>query len=160
MRKTARGQSLSAHEEEFLATLSPFDLRVRVRDLFSAGWPLRAIQEALPIKRSRATLHEWATRTTSDSLSTPTPAPKERDVAPKRVQSPGVSDVDSRQIRVLAQSARQYRSRHPENHPYARANRDLTEIVTALYEQGVRIQEIADVACVSYRAIYKRIKLS
>lgn len=163
MRKTARGQHLPECEVVYLVDLDPQHLRERVRDLFNAGWPLRAIQEALPRnrRRSRSAIYNWIYETTTPSTdTTPIPTPTSHEYVPRRVPSPGIPATDQSQLTYLAQQARLFRSKHPLNHPYALANQQLTILVTSLYEKGVRIQELADAARVSYRAMYKRIKPS
>jgi len=161
MRKSARGQHLPECESVYLYDLEPQHLRERVRDLFNAGWTLRSIQEALPrhARRSRSALHYWIHETlTPTTDTTPIPIPHLSEYVNRRRPSPGVTATDLSTILYLSQQARLFRSRHALNHPYALANQQLTILVVSLYENGVKIQELADAAKVSYRAMYKRIK--
>lgn len=161
MRKSARGQHLPECEVAYLENLHQQHLRERVRDLFNAGWTIRSIQEALPshVRRSRTAIYNWIYETTTPSTdSTPVPTPQTNEYVPRKPISPGISPDDRQLLTHLSQQARLFRSKHPLNHPYALANQQLTILVTTLYEKGVRIQELADAARVSYRAMYKRIK--
>jgi hypothetical protein len=42
-------------------------------------------------------------------------------------------------------------------HAAAQANAELTDLAHSLYKQNIPIQEIADAAGVTYRAMYRRI---
>jgi hypothetical protein len=63
------------------------------------------------------------------------------------------------EIQSLAPLARTYRAKMTQTSAAAVANRRLTDICSKLHESGVSIKELAAAAGVTYRAMYKRIKL-
>jgi hypothetical protein len=63
------------------------------------------------------------------------------------------------EIKSLAPLARGFRAKMASTSAAAVANARLTSLCTKLYENGVGIKEIAEAAGVTYRAMYKRIKL-
>jgi hypothetical protein len=165
MRRSARNQSLPDNEVLILRSLYGDGLYSRCRRLFQAGWTLRAIGEAFEPAKSRSTLHTWInqaadirSRQPSDNQPVPTPTLlTPREYVPKRPPSPGISAVDRENIRTLAPLARKYRSRMHHGHSFSQANQSLTLLCQGLYEDGVPIQELADTAGVTYRAMAKRV---
>jgi hypothetical protein len=73
--------------------------------------------------------------------------------------SPGISEEAAKEVKRLAPLARGFRAKMSQTSAAAVANRRLTDISKKLYENGVGIREIAETAGVTYRAMYKRIKL-
>ena len=157
MRRSARSQSLPQSEQEYLRTLSGLDLKLRCRDLFNAGWTLAAIGE--PLDKQRSTIRFWVTNT--PDISSPRqkalPTPVDKSYVPKKPKSPGISPADVNRLAYLAPLARRYRARMTSTHISAQANIEFTELSRALHAKNVPIQEIADAAGVTYRAMFRRI---
>lgn len=175
--------SLPEVEVLHLATLSGQALRNRARELFTAGWSLSAIGEALTPPRSRSTIQSWVTPPStsassssspitaaenSDSHSVPVPAPADftsarRDrrsdrAAPFDPARPNLDPVLRAQIASVAPFARRYRARSNSTGEYARANEWLTRTCKEQYSSGVSIRELSDAAGVTYKAMEKRVK--
>lgn len=169
---------LPQEEREFLLLLAshtdPDALKLRLVMLFSAGWSLTALGEALTPTRPRATVHYWIRTTPTGPLSDkrnpivarPVPSPSYpsstaiSSLTPSasiRSVSPSVPEQFVTLLPRLALEARRYRSRMSPNSRFATANRQFTEICKELHALGVPSQKIADIAGVSYRAIARRV---
>ena len=61
-------------------------------------------------------------------------------------------------IEELAPQARKYRAKLAPTHSATIANNELTSICTLLHDKGVPLQDLADVAGVTYRAMYRRVR--
>lgn len=157
MRKSARNQSLPQDEAEYLRTLQATELKLRARRLFEAGWTLAAI--GTPIDRPRSTVRFWVNNVPNltPKSDRPIPTPEDRSYVPKRPKSPGISAHDRTSLATLAPVARTYRARLPQSHRATIANIQMTELSKTLHSAGVPIQEIADAAGVTYRAMYRRV---
>ena len=158
MRKSARNQPLPEEEANYLKTLQGLDLRIRVKALFTQGWTLQAIGD--PLDRPRSTIRFWVQNTPDVQPKRPQPqppTPEDRSYQRKRPTSPGISPQNQDTIKRLAIPARKYRSQFPSTHPSTQANQELTQLCQTLHSQGVTIQELADAAGVTYRAMYRRI---
>lgn len=100
----------------------------------------------------------------------PAPAPAPEHMTPPRTppprretrlfdpRYPTVNGTDAEKIRRLAPLARRHRARANPHGEYARANRELTELCRALYQNGTPIRELADLAGVTYKAMERRVK--
>lgn len=167
---------LPQEERDFLSALAadadPDAVKIRLRTLFSAGWSLTTLGEALTPPRPRATVHYWirtapAHDPSHAAASTPTPTPSYPsstliselvpDSASVRSISPSVPEQFVTLLPRLALEARRYRARMSPNSRFAVANRQFTEICKELHSLGVPSQKIADAAGVSYRAIARRV---
>lgn len=158
MRRSARNQSLPEDEALFLQSLTGMQLRSRCQHLYQAGWTLSAIGS--PINRPRSTVRVWVTETPNSPAIRPIPTPINKEYVHKKPPSPGIpEDIQSR-IAQLAPIARSYRSTYTPSHPATKANKELTDICRQYNELGVPIQELANLAGVTYRAMYRRIKLT
>jgi hypothetical protein len=170
-RRAARGQKLPPQEVEYLNSL-PKDLMIfRVKLLFDEGWPLDAIGESFPQTRTRSTIRSWVVRAGEtldlDAESVfidapiPTPRLKTSDDGYQKVkpESPKIRLNDLEQIQLLAPQARTFRSRMASTSAPAVANQRLTTLCKKLYQDKVGIKDLAEAAGVTYRAMYKRIKL-
>jgi len=167
-RRTARSQPLPPTEVEYLNSLEIDALIPRVNELYNKGWALQAIGECLSPKRPRSTIRSWVLKAgdtpAHETLDAPTvPSPKHKTSAEgyqkRRPTSPGIPEDTFDEVRVLAPLARTYRAKMAQTSAAAVANRRLTEICGKLHENGVGIRELAEAAGVTYRAMYKRIKL-
>lgn len=163
-RRTARGQQLPPHEVEFLNTLKGEQRIERVAALFNAGWSLQTIGDSLQPRHPRSTVRSWVLRSSGqNTIDAPIPTPRlktpEGGYERRRPESPGIPQGDLETIRQLSPLARTYRSRMASTSAAAVANSRLTDICKKLYENNVSIRELAEVAGVTYRAMYKRIKL-
>ena len=176
---------LPESEYRLLGALSGNELKARVRELVTAGWSMSAVGKACAPPRSRSTIRSWISPSSSSSSSSssdstisavknsssnpvhqvhPVPtAPAKKDrYAPKRKNvmpnaSPGLTEVDKSNIKVLAQLASRYRSTSSTSSAYGKANADFTQLINTLYSRGVTVREIAAAAEVTYRAINRRI---
>lgn len=157
MRRSARSQSLPQSEQDYLLSLTGLDLKLRCRDLFAAGWTLSAIGE--PLQKQRSTIRFWVTN--APDIDTPSqraiPSPINKSYVPKKPKSPGISEATRAELARLAPLARRYRARMTSTHQCAVANREFTELSRTLHDNHVPIQEIADAAGVTYRAMFRRI---
>jgi hypothetical protein len=160
-RRSARGQQLPPHEVELLNTLQGEQLFERTAALYNAGWPLQAMGDALSPKHPRSTIRVWVQRATGlNAIDAPIPLPKTATLLPKvQSDSPGIPRDTLEIIQELAPLARRFRSRMATTAAQAVANDRLTGICITLYQKGVSIKELAEAAGVTYRAMYKRIKL-
>jgi hypothetical protein len=156
MRRSARNQSLPQTEVDKLQSLTGSALKTRCKALYDVGWTLSAIGDALG--RQRSTVRLWVTNAPKPPLGILVPTPINKVYIPKRPKSPGISPADLELIQKLAPLARRYRAKLPMNHPSSVANYELTVLVIQLHSNHVSIQELADAANVSYRAMYKRVK--
>ena len=161
-RRSARGQQLPPHEVELLNTLQGEQLFERTAALYNAGWPLQAMGDALSPKHPRSTIRVWVQRAKGlNTIDAPIPTPKAASPLPKKIKSnsPGIPQDTLEIIQELAPLARRFRSRMATTAAQAVANDRLTGICITLYKNGVSIKELAEAAGVTYRAMYKRIKL-
>ena len=173
-RHVARGQQLPPHEVELLNLLDLDHLVVRVAALYDAGWSLQSIGDSLVPTRQRSTVRSWVLRakeaTSVHQVNVPIPTGKSEEMPPlplptvKTVTISGKTefavpeDVQS-QIKQLAPLARTYRSRMSSTSAAAVANSRLKNICKHLHEQGISTKDLADLAGVTYRAMYKRLFL-
>jgi len=160
-RRSAREQALPEPEATALQSLRDTPLYERCRDLYLAGWTLRAIGEALTPQRSRSTVRSWILRvdhSTTPPPSAPTPTLRTaKEYVPKRTPSPGISAADLTKIQDLAPVARRYRASMSPLHQAALANLELTQIAKRLHGSGVSVRELATAADVTYRAMSRRL---
>jgi hypothetical protein len=160
-RTTARGQKLPPHEVELLNSITIDALIGRVNALYLAGWPLQSIGEALSPERPRTTIRSWVLKNQLNTVDAPIPLPKKADSEgkkPKRANQ-GIPQTVFEDIKQLAPLARTFRSRMASTSAPAVANERLTSICKELYATKVSIKVLAEAAGVTYRAMYKRIKL-
>ena len=158
MRRSARNQALPKGEQELLASLEGTELKLRCRSLYNAGWTLSAIGD--PIDKQRSTIRFWINNVPDvpTKVVITVPTPEDKRYIPKKPASPGVTPAQKETIQSLAPLARRYRAKLSTNHPSTLANEELTELCTHLHNSGVPLQELADVAGVTYRAMYRRVR--
>lgn len=166
-RRAARGQDLPQTEVTALRSLGEgIALYIRCRNLYEAGWTLRAIGDALDPKRPRSTVRTWVTKefqygtTLYTQYNGPLPIPELATPAhyeKKTPPSPGISPSDLDFIAAWAPEARKYRSGMPSSSEPALDNVRLTELVLRLHEEGVPVRELANAAGVTYRAMARRL---
>jgi hypothetical protein len=89
----------------------------------------------------------------------PLPLPRVRTVTTNGKTDFVVPEDLQAQIKELAPLARTYRSRMASTSAAAVANSRLKDICKRLHEQGVSTKDLADLAGVTYRAMYKRLFL-
>lgn len=167
-RKAARGQKLPPQEVEFLNSLTADALIVRVKALYTQGWSLQCIGEALSPVRPRTTIRSWVLKASSQEKSdtgiidAPIPMPKlapEESAYQRKRKSKGIPQDLVEDIRSLAPLARTFRSRMATTSAPAVANQRLTVLCKELHTNGVSIGALAEAAGVTYRAMYKRVIL-
>ena len=156
MRKAARNQPLPPEEVSILLSLQGTPLKARCFALYQAGWTLAAIGD--PLSRARSTIRSWVNTGPYSTDNITVPHPEDRSYVPKRPRKPEIHEDERLAIQELAPIARRYRSRLPSHHPSALANQELTILCMQLHLEGVPIQELADIAGVTYRAMYRRVK--
>ena len=154
MRRSARNQPLPQSEASLLLSLKGTELKARCFNLYEAGWTLSAIGQ--PLNKPRSTVRSWVMSGPYAKQETPTP--EDRTYVPKKPANPGLTADQIKTIQTLAPSARKYRAKLAESHPSTINNRKLTELCTHLHEAGVPLQELADAAGVTYRAMYRRVR--
>lgn len=154
MRRSARNQPLPQSEAEYLLSLSSTALKARCYNLYESGWTLSAI--GAPLNKPRSTVRSWVT--SGPYPRQDTPIPEDRTYIPKKPANPGISEADQLRIQQLAPLARRYRAKLPETHASTLANQELTDLCFTLHNQGVPLQDLADVAGVTYRAMYRRVR--
>lgn len=162
-RRSARNLALSATETALLKELSDDQpaLDVRLAALHLAGWTLRALGEALDPQRSRSTTQSWVNRA-NPAAAAVLPVEHPLHIEPagyvsRRAPSPGISHELVKEISHIAPIARRYRAQLHPDHPVSQANRRLSQICADLHAQGVPVQELADTANVTYRAMSQRL---
>lgn len=163
-RRAARGQQLPPEEVELLNGLEGQIRYERVAALFNAGWSLQAIGDSLLPRHPRSTVRSWVLRAKGQNLvDAPIPVPvlktDEGGYQKVKDKSPGIQQDDLEQIRRLAPLARGFRSRMASTSAPAVANERLTDLCKRLHQNSVSVRELAEAAGVTYRAMYKRIKL-
>jgi len=166
-RRTARDQPIPPAEVEYLNSLEINALIPRVNALYNAGWALQAIGDCLSPRRPRSTVRSWVLKAKGlaplENVDAPIPSPKHKTSAEgyqkRKPESPGMASDVFEEIQSLAPLARTYRAKMTQTSAAAVANRRLTDICAKLHESGVSIKELAAAAGVTYRAMYKRIKL-
>lgn len=171
-RRPSRNQPLPPEEAATLNSLAPDDLIKRVYDLYQEGWTLQAIGDALTPPRPRSTVRSWLLRfqlpgerlTEPEVVDAPIPTPNYKTPAggyqKRRPVSPGILPDELELIQELAPRARQFRAKVSSTDSTRVANDQLTGICVRLHSSGVSIKELAEAAGVTYRAMYKRIKLT
>jgi hypothetical protein len=167
-RRSARGQSLPKSEVEFLRTLSKKNLKIRVHQLYQAGWTYKSIGDVLDPPRPRSTIKSWV-----DSISSSTAADGAVDAPPvnfprlrtpeggyqrKTPKSPGVSEADADRLSTLARSARLYRHGMGASHPASIANDEFDALLRSLRDSNVSIADLARASEVTHRAISRRLR--
>ncbi len=162
-RRAARGQSLPGYEIQYITRLDTYDLYLRARELYVAGWTLRAIGEAFDPPKTRSTVRYWVTAPTpiasaySDHPTAPIPrlsTPSPTATIPRR----HLTSAEYAEVADLAPIARKYRATMHPDHRAAKANVRLTELAHDLHHtHRVTIRELADAAGVSYRAMARRV---
>jgi len=167
-RRTARSQPLPPAEVEYLNSLTIDALIPRVNALYNAGWALQAIGECLSPRRPRSTVRSWVVKAAElgaqEVVNAPTiPSPIHKTSAEgyqkRRPTSPGIPEDTFDEIGSLSLLARGYRAKMASTSAAAVANRRLSDICKKLHKNGVGIRELAAAAGVTYRAMYKRVKL-
>lgn len=161
-RKAARGQKLPPQEVELLNSISADALIGRVTALYNEGWSLQCIGEALVPRRPRTTIRSWVVKAVPNTIDAPIPSPKqvtEEGGSQKKRVSPGIPQNTFEDIKQLSPLARTFRSRMASTAAPSVANQRLTQICKELHQNNVSIRELAEAAGVTYRAMYKRIKL-
>ena len=144
-------------EAEYLQSLFSNALRQRCRRLYEAGWTLSAIGD--PLGRQRSTIRFWITNAVEVGEDPrPLPMPVDKTYVHKKTKSPGLTSDEHEAIRRMAPIARKYRAKLSHDHPATTANRDLTKLCTTLHASGIPLQELADAAGVTYRAMYRRVR--
>jgi hypothetical protein len=163
-RRPARSQVLPPGEVELLRRLDGPALHQRTVELYSAGWTLRSVGEALTPPRRRSTVASWVDcphPAASLSDRVPVPAPEYRTSPGGYVRrtpaSPGLREADRRRIADLAPLARSHRARTRSDAPAAVANAELTELCRRLRASHVTVTELARAAGVTYRAMARRV---
>lgn len=162
-RRSARNQVLPERERLALAELKGYSLYRYMFELYSIGWTLRAIGEALQPPKSRSTVQTWVDRgreVAPDPKLPPVSAPTLATppvYIPIKPPSPGIPGGDLETIQRLAPIARKFRSGMSPLHKASQANQDLTDLCLSLYDKNVTIKELADAAGVTYRAMSKRL---
>lgn len=169
-RRSARNQPLPPEEKRYLRSLPQEDLIKRVHDLYHEGWTLQAIGDSLTPPRPRSTVRSWLLRftppTERDLVDAPIPVPSpgyktHPDGYQKTTpESPGILPDEIDLIRSIAPVARTYRAKMANSSAAAVANDQLTAICLRLHANGVPIKELAEAAGVTYRAMYKRVRLT
>lgn len=161
-RRSAREQALPEQEASALQSLRDTPLFERCRDLYLAGWTLRAIGEALVPPRSRSTVRSWIQKvdstptTAATDIETPT-LKTDTEYVSRRIPSPGITAADLTKIQDLAPIARRYRASMSPLHKAALANLELTQVTKRLHATGVSVGELATAANVTYRAMSRRL---
>ena len=172
-RRSARNQPLPPEEKRYLRSLPQEDLIKRVHDLYHEGWTLQAIGDSLTPPRPRSTVRSWLLRFTPPTerdlvdapiQPVPTPSPDYK-THPEGYQkttppSPGILPDEAELIQSIAPIARQYRAKMSTSSAAAVANDQLTAICLRLHANGVPVKDLAKAAGVTYRAMYRRIKLT
>jgi hypothetical protein len=167
-RRPARNQPLPLEESTLLNELD-HDARIsRVYELYSAGWTLQAIGDALIPPRPRSTVRSWLLRFELPGdrriIDATIPQPEYKSsiggYIRKRTPSPGILPDEAALIRDLAPIARTYRAKMPSNSSAAVANDQLTAICIRLHTNNVTVRELAIAASVTYRAMAKRLGLT
>lgn len=168
-RRPARNQPIPPHEVQLLNSIKGPTLHARVHALYHAGWALQAIGDCLDPKHPRSTVRSWVlrdidpTKINQEVIDAPIPTPKHKThpegYQKKRPAPTEIPQDDLDQIQSLAPLARTYRSRMSRTSAPAVANDRLTAICIRLHANGVGITELAAAANVTYRAMYKRVKL-
>ncbi len=169
-RRSARKQPLPPEEKRYLRSLPQEELIKRVYDLYHSGWTLQAIGDSLTPPRPRSTVRSWLLRftppTERDLVDAPIPTPNPNYIThPDGYQkttpeSPGILPDEVELIQSIAPIARQYRAKMSTSSAAAVANDQLYAICIRLHANGVSIKELAKAAGVTYRAMYRRVKLT
>lgn len=135
----------------------------RAYELYTAGWTLQSIGDALIPPRPRSTVRSWLLRYEVPDFSKPRHVPSPHYQTPqegykkRRPVSPGILPDELELIQELAPIARTYRAKMNSNSQAAVANDQLTAICVRLYASGVSRRELAEAAGVTYRAMVKRL---
>lgn len=163
-RRSARGQSLPNKEVLFLRSLSGERLHIRSKQLFTVGWTLNSIGEALDPPKGRSTVKSWIDRldlVSPHSFDVPIDFPRLRtpEGGYQRLTpvSPGVPYDTAERLRQIAPLAKTYRSGMSTSNPASMANEEMDQLTLELKANDVSIADIARAANVTHRAIARRL---
>jgi hypothetical protein len=160
-RRPARDEGLPKEEKDFLLSLKTKEERnSRSRQLFEAGWTLRAIGEAYDPPVRRSTVKYWvengALKQVGGAVQQPN-EPKPIGYQRKKPVSPGIPAETEKRLAYLAPIARTYRSGMSSTSLQFQANQEFNEIIEKLYNTNVTTAEIARASNVTFRAIARRL---
>lgn len=178
-RRVARSAELPETEISLLRSAPVPERNARLRALYDAGWSLSSLASAFDPPRPRTTIRVWinsdnhqATAEKSTFISPRVPSPHRhphpdpnsasRPVRPfsaPRRRRTGLSPDVAAQIATLAPLARRHRPRTSPGNPARVANEKLTRLTRELYSSGASIPELAEAAGVTYRAMYRRVRI-
>lgn len=162
-RRPAREQKLPFTEVNKLRVLDPPELYSLARTLYEAGWTLRAIGEACVPPRGRSVIRSWVVKdkqVTPIEENTHLPEPEYKtqpNYESKKPKNPGIDPADAIEIRNLSYPASKYRASMNPKHRAAIASREYNTLLRKIHDSGVPIKDIAKVAGVDYKSIYRRI---
>lgn len=168
-REYARNYQLPQDEVDFINALTKKAKYYRAKQLFDAGWSLQSIGNAFALPAQRSTVQYWTTQANpAHATNKPVPSPwggfadapmpkPPKGYQPKRPKSPGIPLETQERLRQLAPLARYYRSGMNSSTPFTIANEELTKLVRDLYNNNVKIAEIARACGVTNRAIARRL---
>lgn len=137
-------------------------LRARVRTLRARGWTLASI--GLPLRARRSTVRSWELHpapsppAASSHLPPPPDPPLLLAHSPHPSPHPVPSPDQQLRIQALAPLARRARAGTPPSSNLARARDELNSLVLRLYDEGVPISTLAQLAGVTYRAMSVRVR--
>lgn len=161
-RRSARDVDLPEEEKSTLAVDCDTKAKrnCRARQLFEAGWTLRAIGEAFTPPYRRSTVKYWVQQ--GDyvyRINVPVSIPNVRPTGYRRKKpvSPGIPATTQQRLAYLAPLARYYRSGMASTSLNAQANQEFSSLVHELFSGNVTIAEIAKASNVTFRAIARRL---
>jgi hypothetical protein len=85
------------------------------------------------------------------------PLPQDKTYIHKKPKYTPIPEATKQRLASLSPVAQRYRAKLPASHPATIANEELTALAISLHSMHVPIQEIANAAGVTYRAMYRRI---
>lgn len=165
-RQYAREQKLPPEEAKTLQEMSKTQRATRAKQLFERGWTLQAIGDAFVPPVRRSTIQYWVKNAKSSTPLFPVPSPwgdepdseaRPRGYLRKTPISPGIRPEDQERLAYLAPLARSYRSGMSSTSLSASANEEFNQLVQDLYNDDVKIAEIAKASNVTNRAIARRL---
>jgi hypothetical protein len=161
-RRSARDLDLPEEEKSTLAVDCDTKAKrnCRARQLFEAGWTLRAIGEAFTPPYRRSTVKYWVEQGDYvHRINVPIPAPNTKPTGYQRKKpiSPGIPADTQKRLAYLAPLARYFRSGMASTSVNAQANQEFNALVHELFASNVTIAEIAKASNVTFRAIARRL---
>lgn len=154
-------KKLPPEEIQYLKTLDAPKVYERANALANAGWSVAAILEGVRVAPTVVELRRAVKATQKQDSSREIPLPpmtRAESRAFKKAKEVHLASYETSRLRFLAKKVKNFRPGHAEGHPIYEAREEYNELITRLYEKGVRVSEIAEAVGVDESNIRRRLR--